>query len=234
VTTEPRRAWLFDEYRDFGWSGDDAAAEYERRAGVAAADERALLQRLELSSEHTLIDVGCGAGMLAIEAAKLCRRVTAVDVSVPMLKYATAQADAAHATNIDFVHGGFLTYEHQGEPADVVVTQRALHHLPDFWKAIALQRIAAMLKTGGVFYLNDIVYSFAPEDAKAALDAWIDAVSRDDGIGFPRSSFEEHVREEYSTYAWVIEAMLRDAGFEIRDAVYRETKTYARYTCVKR
>ncbi len=234
MSAEQRRPWLFDEYRDFGWSGDDTAAEYERRAGVSARDERALLQRLGLSAEHTLVDLGCGAGMLAIEAAKLCRRVIAVDVSEPMLDFARAQAAGASVANIDFIHAGFLTYEHQGEPADVVTTQRALHHLPDFWKAIGLRRIAAMLRPGGVFYLNDIVYSFSPQDGYLAIDAWIDGVARDDGRGFPRSFFEEHVREEYSTYAWILEAMLRDAGFEIRDAMYRDTKTYARYTCVKR
>lgn len=49
----------------------------------------------------------------------------------------------------EFLPGGFLTYQHQGPPLDAVVTQIALHHLPDFWKQIALLRIFDMLKEGG-------------------------------------------------------------------------------------
>lgn len=38
--------------------------------------------------------------------------------------------------NIESVQGGFLTYEHQGEPADFVYSRNVLHHLPDFFKAL--------------------------------------------------------------------------------------------------
>ena len=37
-----------------------------------------------------------------------------------------------------------------GPPADGVYTRNALHQLPDFWKALALGRIARMLRPGGV------------------------------------------------------------------------------------
>ena len=54
----------------------------------------------------------------------------------------------------------FLTYDHAGPPADVVDSRHALHHLPDFWKAMALSRIAGMLRSGGVLRLWDVVYAF--------------------------------------------------------------------------
>jgi putative AdoMet-dependent methyltransferase len=40
---------------------------------------------------------------------------------------------------------GFLNYEHNGPPLDMIVSNLALHHLPDFWKMIALKRIHEML-----------------------------------------------------------------------------------------
>jgi hypothetical protein len=49
-----------------------------------------------------------------------------------------------------------------GAPLGAAVTQIALHHLPDFWKQIALIRIAGMLKDGGRLCLRDMVYSFDP------------------------------------------------------------------------
>jgi putative AdoMet-dependent methyltransferase len=51
--------------------------------------------------------------------------------------------------NIEFVHAGFLTYAHRDEAADAVVSRMALHHLPDFWKVVALDRVRALLKKGG-------------------------------------------------------------------------------------
>ena len=57
-----------------------------------------------------------------------------------------------------YCHGGFLTYEHEAEPADAMVSIAALHHLPDFWKLVGLTRAAEMLKAGGGFFLFDIVF----------------------------------------------------------------------------
>jgi hypothetical protein len=39
-----------------------------------------------------------------------------------------------------------------------------LHHLPDFWKQVTLLRMNRMLKTGGLLYIFDVVFDFAPEE----------------------------------------------------------------------
>lgn len=44
-------------------------------------------------------------------------------------------------------------------PADLY-SRYALHHLPDFWKALALLRMARMLRVGGILRLSDVVYRF--------------------------------------------------------------------------
>ena len=46
--------------------------------------------------------------------------------------------------------------------ADIVYSRYALHHLPDFWKVMALRRVRAMLRPGGIFRLWDVVYPSAP------------------------------------------------------------------------
>ena len=43
------------------------------------------------------------------------------------------------------VEAGFLTYEHQGRPADVIYSRYALQHIPDFWKGVTLARLHATL-----------------------------------------------------------------------------------------
>jgi SAM-dependent methyltransferase len=79
-----------------------------------------------------------------------------------MIEHLRAKAARFGAHNLEPVRAGFLTYEHRGEPADFVYTRNAVHHLPDFWKAVALNRISAFLKPEGVLRLRDLVDSFEP------------------------------------------------------------------------
>jgi SAM-dependent methyltransferase len=103
---------------------------------------------------------------------------------------------------------------------DIVFSQAALHHLPDFWKQSAILRVAKVLRPGGVFFLKDVAFSWKPERQEEAIEAWLAAVSREDGTGWSRGDFETHVRDENSTFAWVIEGMLRRAGLVIDKADY--------------
>ena len=98
-------------------------------------------------------------------------------LSPGMLRYAEKKAALRAIRNVEFLPGGFLTYQHQGAPLDAVVTQIALHHLPDFWKQIALLRISDMLKEGGKFCLRDVVYSFDPRDQEKFFGEFISKAS---------------------------------------------------------
>jgi putative AdoMet-dependent methyltransferase len=112
-----------------------------------------------------------------------------------------------------------------------VITKFALHHLPDFWKVVALVRINRFLQMGGLFYLEDVVFSFQPESYRTAIQQWIDQASAS-GESFSEKDFEGHVRDEYSTYSWIMEAMIKRTGFTIRKSEFR-SPTIARYVCEK-
>ena len=80
---------------------------------------------------------------------------------------------------------------------------------------------------GGQFILRDVVFSFPPEQYVSRIDSWINDVCGDGTRGWSRSEFEMHVRDEYSTFAWVLEEMLRRAGFTIaRMAAYHARLKY--------
>jgi len=134
-------------------------------------------------------------------------------------------------SNIDAVRSGLLTYE--GAPVDAVVSRNALHHLPDFWKAIALSRMAGMLRSGGALRLWDIVYGFEPGDADRHIEPWIAETAADVERGWTRAELAEHVRDEHSTFTWLLEPMIERAGFDIVDAEYTGS-VFARYLCRKR
>jgi SAM-dependent methyltransferase len=223
--------WRLNETAHAGAEHLDPAfvATYAAKAGLDVAAELDLLRANGLGPETTLVDLGAGSGVVAAAAAPHCRRVVAVDPSPVMLAAARARA-----AEIECVHAGFLTYSHRGEPPQLVYSRNALHHLPDFWKAIALERVARLLAPGGTFLLRDLVFSFAPAEADEALEAWFAAAPEHAEQGWTREELETHVRDEHSTFDWLLEPMLEHAGFEIREAVHSESQTHSRYVCVRR
>jgi len=214
--------WLFDE---LAHAGDEHlepsyAATYDSKAQADPSDDLALLRRLGLNQGSTLVDFGAGTGTFALAAARVCRRVVAVDVSSAMLARLHGNARRLKLANVECVRSGFLTYEHQGELADFAYSRNALHHLPDFWKGVALQRVAAVLKPGGTFRLHDLVFSFGPEEAERDIEAWLAQAPSRPEEGWTAPELAAHVRDEYSTFTWLLEPLLGRAGFEIREAAY--------------
>ena len=91
-----------------------------------------------------------------------------------------------------------------------------------------------MLRTGGVLRLWDVVYSFEPRDAERQIDAWIDeTVAADVERSWTRAELAEHVRDEHSTFTWLLEPMIERGGFDILEADYTAS-VFARYVCRKR
>jgi ubiquinone/menaquinone biosynthesis C-methylase UbiE len=225
-----------DELAFAGRENRDAehVARYDGKMDSAAAAELAALQAAGLGPGATVIDLGAGTGQFTVAAAGAVRKVIAVDVSPVMLEHLRAKLRDRGLGDVECVEGGFLTYEHGGDPADLVYTRLALHHLPDFWKAMALTRMAQMLKPGGLLRLSDVVYGFEPPEAEAGLEDWMSEMASDDVEGgWTRTELEEHVRDEHSTFTWLLEPMIEKAGFAIEQADYSEDRIFAHYRCVK-
>jgi ubiquinone/menaquinone biosynthesis C-methylase UbiE len=223
------RGWLLDEMNSIGRENLDAVhvSRYDEKEDADAAGEVRLLQSLGLSRGSTVVDLGAGTGQFALAAAEAFARVIAVDPSPVMLGLLREKASVRSAP-LEIVEGGFLTYDHAGEPPDLVYSRYALHHLPDFWKAIALGRIRRMLRPQGMLRLWDVVYHFTADDAEERIEQWCATGSSDDGE-WSRAELEEHVRDENSTFTWLLEPMMLQAGFEIRDASYSDDGFFAKY-----
>lgn len=227
-------SWFLDELAHAGSEHLDPAyvPGYDLKAGFDPAEDLAALQHRGLHASHTLVDLGAGTGSFVLAAAPLVARVVAVDVSRPMLEILARKRDRAGLTNIAIVQSGFLTYTHQGAPADVVYTRHALHHLSDFWKAIALDRIASMLKPGGVLYVRDLVFSCAPHAVAPLVEGWLARAAPTPDQGWTRAELETHLRDEHSTFSWLLEPLLERAGFTIQD-VRHDGSLYSAYSCIK-
>ncbi len=228
--------WTIDELAHAGAEHRDPTyiAGYDRKAGTEPGEDVARLRELGMDGGSALVDLGAGTGSFALAAAPFCGRVVAVDVSLAMLDALRKKAEATGATNVEVVRAGFLSYEYTSAPADFVYSRNALHHLPDFWKALALRRIAEMLRPGGVLLLRDLVFSFEPSQAQARLKSWFADAAPMPDVGWTRAEYEEHVRTEYSTFSWLLEPMLEHAGFAIRTAEHSPSGIYAAYVCVRK
>jgi putative AdoMet-dependent methyltransferase len=237
--------WQYDEGKQIGTDYEDVSeirAYDQRMAKIrdVGKELQEVLDLLSLTPDATVLEIGTGTGEFPIVAVERCLRVIAADVSLPMLRYARKKAKErlrevgreGDIERIEYVRGGFLTYDHQGEPLDAVVSQFVLHHLPDFWKQVALIRIAGMLKDGGRLYIRDVVYSFDAADYENFFDGYLSRMAEIGGEGTPQDILV-HVRDEHSTMGWVLEGMIERAGFEIERADYR-AEFIAAYLCVKR
>jgi putative AdoMet-dependent methyltransferase len=215
--------WWYDDLKQVGldFADPEQVETYDDRQGATAADRRALLRRLDVTRDTAVADIGCGTGLLACEAAHMARSVRAIDISAPMLAAARRRAAGQDAGNITFERAGFLTFAASGD-LDLIVTMAALHHLPDMWKAVALTRMRDALRPGGRIYIRDVAFSGPPDALPLAVEGWIGWMTRE--TGYTRADVATHVRDEHSTFAWIITRMIEDAGFRLiehtQDGVY--------------
>lgn len=219
----PPPPWFLDELAHAGRENRDSehAAHYDEKEDADGAAEVALLQGLGLGPESVVVEFGPGTGQFTVEAATVCSRVIAVDVSEVMLAQLARKVNERVIRNVEIVNAGFLDYRHSGPAADFVYSRFALHHLPDFWKALALARTRRILKPGGILRLSDVVYDFGPFEAEQRINEWREQYQAEGGEGdWTRADVDEHVRDEHSTFTWILEAMIERTGFQIEDAVH--------------
>jgi 2-polyprenyl-3-methyl-5-hydroxy-6-metoxy-1,4-benzoquinol methylase len=209
------RDWYYTQRRQMGL--DSAVASIYDRHDDSDLRARAALTMLGVKPGWRVADIGCGNGVLACEAALMGADVDAVDISPAMLALAKLQARDRRVA-IRTQSAGLLSFAYQPDSYDLIVSEFTLHHLPDFWKAVALSRIYNALKPGANFFLRDIVFVSQPDGMERDVEEWADfSIKNHD---FSRDSVVTHMRDEYSTFGWVIERMLADTGFTLLSADY--------------
>ena len=229
--------WQYDEMSFSGVKFDkeefvDKYDEHHQKMRDFKKETQERIEFLGLKPESKVIDMGCGTGAFAINAAGYYKKIYAIDVSKLMINHARRKAQEAGINNIEFHHGGFLTYKHKDGPVDGIVCSLVLHHLPDFWKQAALQRLIQMLKPGGKLLLFDVVFSFDTNEYESRINEFIQVMVSRLGEAM-KNELETHIRQEYSTFGWIMEEMLKRAGFKINKSDYIEG-FFANYLCTKK
>lgn len=238
MTKRPNKDWIYDEFTHVG-------VDYSDREKVTVYDDemesfrdfdeevKRFVKRLNVPNhkELTVIDIGCGTGAFSIHGARYFKKVYGVDVSKEMLKAASSKAEALGIDNIKFCYSSFLSFQlPEGEEADIITTKWAFHHLPDYWKQAAILNMNKMVKTGGLLYITDLLFTFDPEYEKNT-DALLEDISKNFGDKFLEEA-KTHIRDEYSTFDWILEGLLERGGFEVKE-VDTEDPLASEYICVK-
>ncbi len=128
----------------------------------------------EILPGERVVDVGCGAGIDSLIAAKKVGpdgRVIGVDMTPSMLEKARYAAYEARIANVEFREGYAEALPVDEGWADVVISNGVLNLMPD--KEAALTEMSRVLKPGGRLQIGDILVQKAvPESAKRKIDLW--------------------------------------------------------------
>ena len=125
------------------WDG----AAYDRVGTPQAAWGRAVLERLPLQGDETVVDAGCGSGRVTEMLLERlpAGRVIAVDGSASML--AAARERLAGRGDVEYVEADLLELDLGGRTVDAVLSTATFHWIADHERLF--QRLHAVLRPGG-------------------------------------------------------------------------------------
>ncbi len=122
------------------------------RKGLYGEEVReAVLKAAQVGSQDTVLDVGAGTGFLTEAAAKVARKVIALDFSKSMTDEATSKLAGR---NVEFKLGSVEGIPLANDSVDAVVGNMILHHCPD--PAVAIREMVRVMRPRGRFALSDM------------------------------------------------------------------------------
>ncbi len=200
-------------YRNFTGTG---AENYERYfvPAIGSPVSRGLLRAAALQAGERVLDVGCGTGIAARQAATAVGAtgsVTGVDVAADMIAVAAAQTPRAGAP-IEWREGDATSLPFADCSFDVVVCQMSLMFVED--RAAAVREMHRVLVDGGRVVVT------TPGSIQPTFELMEEAIVQHISpalAGFVRMVFSMHDPA-------AVESLLRDGGFTDVDAsVYTAT-----------
>ncbi len=194
----------------------DVARDFDRIAAALAdgpvdrrlsSAEHAVLNAIP-ESARSVLDVGCGDGLLTRAIARRGIAVTGIDVAAGMIALARARTNPAEP--IQYRVDDVMRTKALAPSYDAVVCVNVVHHAP---LALIVPRLAALVAPGGVLVIQDVVtrpgWRYLPLNLIAGV--WIRGrrwVGRDRVSRHVRRLYDEHGRgETYLEPSAVLEAL---------------------------
>jgi len=114
-------------------------------------EQQLILRAAELTGAERVLDLACGPGIYTRSFARSLPggSVVGLDLSLPMLRFASRRAGKQRIDNVLWIHGTALDLPFWPEHFDVVNCCGALHLFPDVTRAVA--EVCRVLKPAGRF-----------------------------------------------------------------------------------
>lgn len=153
------------------WNDPAYARNYAIFTRDQQVDAEKFVDQLEVDRNSIVVDLGCGEAKFLAAISSGIRKGIGIDASAHMLASARRSLTDLDIRNVELIHSDFRAFDVGFEVADAVMSNYAVHHVPDGDKEEVFRRTQATLRPGGIFRLED------------------------DSFNFPREKFEERVPE---------------------------------------
>jgi SAM-dependent methyltransferase len=127
-----------------------------------------------MTAGATVVDIGCGAGMdllLAAKAVGPSGRAIGVDMTKAMAERARAGATSCGLANVEVRRGDAMSLPIESDSVDIVISNGVLNLTPD--KERAFGEVFRILTPDGLFLYGDIVVADElSESIRRNIDLW--------------------------------------------------------------
>ena len=142
---------MSNEYFDkqaLAW--DDNPVRRELTSAIAAF----ICQTIPLNKQFSMLDYGCGTGLLSFLLSYKVGSICAADVSDGMLAQVRKKITAGNVENIEAANFDITKTTPLNRTFDLIVSAMAMHHIEDATGAIT--KLAQLLKPGGWLAIADL------------------------------------------------------------------------------
>jgi ubiquinone/menaquinone biosynthesis C-methylase UbiE len=172
---------------------------------------RDVAQKLQMSKQHRLLDIGTGPGLLAIGFASYAGHVTAIDPEPAMLAVA-GRAIARAGQTVHLIEGRVEDLHTAAGPFDVVTIGRALHWIdPTAFGSL----VARLVAPGGALVICGC------SSARNGRNAWLETYNAARRAWSPETLWSESGKGERTPRDLI--ARLEGTGFKAAEVVRVET-----------
>ena len=136
-------------------------------SGAIANDDalRLLVEAAGAGADDTVLDVGCGGGLVVCAFAAVVRHATGIDLTPAMLDHARTLAAQKGLTNVSWQQGDVLPLPYPDASFSIVTSRFTFHHFPD--PLGVLKEMRRVCVPGGRVLVADTDASADPLKAEA-------------------------------------------------------------------
>jgi tRNA (cmo5U34)-methyltransferase len=171
-----------------------------------------------------VLDIGCGAGNYTLKLMQYLPGldVTLIDLSRPMLGRAQQRVECAGAGQVTSLQGDIRDLDIGHAQYDVVLAAMVLHHLrcDAEWEA-AFRKIHASLRSGGSFWIADMVTHGTPEIHAGMWARYGDYLRAFKGPDYRDTVFAYIEQEDTPRPFFYQTDLLRQCGFDQIEVLHK-------------